>query len=100
MTESPAATDFVLTLTCPDQPGIVHAVSGFLVGAGANIVESQQYGDSETGRFFMRVRFAVASPVDPEELRASFDEVARRFSMGWELWPAGAPYRTLIMVSR
>jgi formyltetrahydrofolate deformylase len=100
MTESPAATDYVLTLTCPDQPGIVHAVSGFLVGAGGNIVESQQYGDSETGRFFMRVRFETATAAAPESLRAAFDEVARRFSMGWELWPAGTPYRTLIMVSR
>ena len=100
MTESPAATDFVLTLTCPDQPGIVHSVSGFLVGVGGNIVESQQSGDSETGRFFMRVRFETTAPADPDALRAAFDEVARRFAMGWELWPAGAPYRTLIMVSR
>jgi formyltetrahydrofolate deformylase len=93
-------SDFVLTLTCPDQPGIVHAVSGFLVEAGGNIVQSQQYGDAETGRFFLRVQFETAEPRDADRLRASFEAVARRFSMGWELWPAGAPYRTLIMVSR
>jgi formyltetrahydrofolate deformylase len=94
------AADFVLTLTCPDQPGIVHAVSGFLVDAGGNIVQSQQYGDAETGRFFMRVQFETAHPREADGLRAAFDDVARAFAMGWELWPAGAPYRTLIMVSK
>jgi formyltetrahydrofolate deformylase len=96
----PSHHSFVLTLTCPDRAGIVHAVSGFLVEARGNIAESQQYGDAETGRFFMRVQFETAHPCDADELRSSFDEVARRFAMSWELWPAGAPYRTLIMVSR
>jgi formyltetrahydrofolate deformylase len=100
MSVPPAVSDFVLTLTCPDRPGIVHAVSGFLVEAGANITQSSQYGDAETGRFFMRVQFETAGPRDADGLRASFDPVARRFAMGWQLWPAGAPYRTLIMVSR
>src|SRR3954447_6165230 len=98
--EMTAGTDFVLTLTCPDRPGIVHAVTGFLVEAGGNIAQSQQFGDAETGRFFMRVQFETAQPRDADELRSSFDEIARRFAMGWELWPAGGPYRTLIMVSR
>jgi formyltetrahydrofolate deformylase len=93
-------SDFVLTLTCPDQPGIVHAVTGFLVGAGGNIVQSQQYGDPETSRFFMRVQFETAEPCDVDALRTSFEDVPRAFAMTWELWPAGAPYRTLIMVSR
>jgi len=99
---SPAGStnDFVLTLTCPDQPAIVHAVTGFLVGAAGNIVQSQQHGDAETGRFFMRVQFETAEPHDADALRASFEDVARAFAMTWELWPAGAPYRTLIMVSR
>jgi formyltetrahydrofolate deformylase len=95
-----ATTDFVLTLTCPDQPGIVHAVSGFLVGSGGNIIQSQQYGDAETGRFFMRVQFETAQPCEADALRAAFEDVARSFAMRWELWPAGTPYRTLIMVSR
>jgi formyltetrahydrofolate deformylase len=49
----------VLTLSCPDRPGIVAAVSGLLAERGRNIVESQQYGDPATGRFFMRVQFTV-----------------------------------------
>ena len=52
-------TEFVLTLSCPDRPGIVAAVSGLLAGRDGNIIESQQFGDRGTGRFFMRVQFAA-----------------------------------------
>ena len=48
---------FILTLSCPDQPGIVHAVSGLLFEQGCNILDSDQYGDEFTNRFFMRVHF-------------------------------------------
>jgi len=94
------AGDHVLVLTCPDQPGVVHAVSGFLVRHGGNIVESQQFGDQLTGRFFMRVGFAVSEPATAEELRSEFAAVAAQFDMTFELWDARAPYRTLIMVSK
>ena len=49
MTDASSATEFVLRLRCPDRPGIVHAVSGFIVNQGANIVASHQFGDAETG---------------------------------------------------
>jgi formyltetrahydrofolate deformylase len=102
--ESPAsapAGDFVLVLTCPDRPGIVHAVSGFLVARGGNIIESQQFGDRLTDRFFMRIDFEVSGEqLTAEELRRDFAEVADRFAMTFELWAARAPYRTLIMVSK
>ncbi len=95
------AGDFVLVLTCPDRPGIVHAVSGFLVARGGNIVESQQFGDQLTERFFMRLDFLVPSAdATAEELRRDFAEVAAEFAMTFELWDARAPYRTLIMVSK
>ena len=101
MTDPHPHGDFVLTLRCPDQPGIVHAVSGFLVGRSGNIIQSQQFGDSETGRFFMRVQFEVRhAHLDLEDLREAFSIVASTFGMEWELWTAGAPYRTLIMVSK
>jgi formyltetrahydrofolate deformylase len=101
MTDATSRSDFVLTLLCPDTPGIVHAVSGFLIDHSGNITESQQFGDAETGQFFMRVRVETTDPaVDLESLRAGFGSVADRFGMTWELWSAGAPYRTLIMVSR
>jgi formyltetrahydrofolate deformylase len=98
------AGDYVLILTCPDQPGVVHAVTGFLVPRGGNIVESQQFGDQLTGRFFMRVGFTVpgtgAEQLSAAELRSQFAEVAAPFDMTFELWDARAPYRTLIMVSK
>jgi formyltetrahydrofolate deformylase len=104
--DSPRATapsgDYVLVLTCPDRPGVVHAVSGFLVSHGGNILESQQFGDQLTGRFFMRLDFVVTGPDQGsvEELRRDFADVAAQFDMTFELWDARAPYRTLIMVSK
>ena len=92
--------DFVLVLSCPDRPGIVHAVSGFLVERGGNIVESQQFGDVQTDRFFMRMDFTVGGPANADSLRADFAAVAQRFDMDFELWGSAAPYRTLIMVSK
>jgi formyltetrahydrofolate deformylase len=93
-------SDFVLTLSCPDRPGIVHAVSGYLVEQGANIVESQQFGDRLTRRFFMRIGFATATPTEAQTLRDAFAPTAERLDMDFELWAADAPYRTLIMVSK
>jgi len=92
--------DYVLTLSCPDRPGIVHAVSGFLLEHQGNIVESQQFGDHLTGRFFMRIDFAVEGTAGVDALRADFGAVAERFEMSFELRSAHAPYRTLIMVSK
>ena len=93
--------DFVLVLDCPDRPGIVHAVSGFLVEHEGNILESQQFFDRLTGRFFMRIDAAVAGDAATvESLRRDFAPVAERFEMTFEIWEARAPYRTLIMVSK
>ena len=93
-------SDFVLTLSCPDRPGIVHAVSGFLVERGANIVESQQFGDRLSDRFFMRIAFVTEAAADAADLREAFGPVAEAYAMQFELWSAAAPYRTLIMVSK
>ena len=92
--------DFVLTLSGPDRPGIVHAVTTFLMRHGGNIMESQQFGDQLQGRFFMRIDFEVSAPVSAEDLRVDFTATAAEFEMDYELWSAAAPYRTLIMVSR
>ena len=93
--------DFVIVIACPDQPGIVHAVSGFLVQHGGNIVESQQFGDRLNGHFFMRIDFAMTDDTaTAESLRADFAEIAERFEMSFEIWETAAPYRTLIMVSK
>src|SRR4051812_18743617 len=92
--------DFVLTITCPDRPGIVHAVTGFLLQRSGNILESQQFDDRENQRFFMRIDFEISDPtLTAEGLRADFAPLAAQFAMEYQLWAARAPYRTLLMVS-
>ena len=93
-------SEFVLILSCPDRPGIVHAVTGFLVERGANITESQQFGDPLSGRFFMRIAVEVPGQVEESTLRAEFAPVAEEFEMRFEVHDATAPYRTLILVSK
>jgi formyltetrahydrofolate deformylase len=82
----------VLTLVCPDRIGIVHAVSGFLADRRCNILDSQQFGDPATGRFFMRVHF------DGEA--GDFAPVAAEYAMDWELSDEQARSRLLVLVSR
>jgi formyltetrahydrofolate deformylase len=96
-----AGREYVLTLSCPDRPGIVYAVSSFLVQHSANILASQQYGESPDGRFFMRVQFAVPpSGQEVADLERGFSWVAEAFHMSWQLHDTAARVRTLIMVSR
>jgi formyltetrahydrofolate deformylase len=93
--------EFVLTLSCPDKPGIVYAVSSFLVQHSGNILASQQYGESPDGRFFMRVHFTVPPPGLPlADLERDFSWVAEAFHMSWQLHDQATRVRTLIMVSR
>ena len=92
---------FVLTLKCQDRPGVVHAVSGFLLGHGCTIVESQQFNDRDLGTFFMRVEFeSVDDKATVESLRAEFTGVSKQYSMEWRLLDGGRPQRVLIMVSK
>ncbi|WP_249670580.1 formyltetrahydrofolate deformylase [Cellulomonas wangleii] len=90
-------THLVLTLSCPDRPGIVAAVAGLLAEHGGNITESQQFGDPLSGLFFMRVQVTTDVPVT--QLRADLTRLAARFEMAWQLDVAGRPVRTLVMVS-
>ncbi|KRE42101.1 formyltetrahydrofolate deformylase [Knoellia sp. Soil729] len=93
--------DLVLTLSCPDRPGIVAAVSQHLFEREANIEESQQFSDHRTGRYFMRVRFDTGDvTVDVELWQREFAAVATEFEMAWELRKAVTAYRTLVMVSK
>ena len=93
----PGLTHWVLILSCPDRPGIVHSVAGLLAEHGGNITESQQFGDSLSGLFFMRVQ--VESAVSRDELEAAMVELAARFTMTWTLDVVGRPVRTLVMGS-
>ena len=99
--EERSGQEFILTLSCPDKPGIVYAVSSFLVQHSANIVDSQQFGQPDDGRFFMRVHFSVPQPGRPTaELERDFSWVAESFHMSWRLHEASERIRTLLMVSR
>ncbi|MGX9901954.1 formyltetrahydrofolate deformylase [Arthrobacter sp. SA17] len=98
MTEDLLNDSYVVTLSCPDRPGIVHAVAGALLLAGCNITDSQQYGSQTTGTFFMRVE--ATTNASQAELHASLDPVARAFDMQLTLNPAGRKVRTLLMASK
>ena len=89
---------FVLTLSCPDRTGIVHAVSGFLLDRGGNIEEAAQYNDRDTGLFFMRVRFSC--PHDRAALEHELAAFAKKFDMRARLHTAHEPMPTVIMVSK
>jgi formyltetrahydrofolate deformylase len=91
--------EYILTLSCPDTPGLVYAVSSFLVQESANIRESQQFDDPLTGRFFMRVRFSLGGS-DASRVREAFGRVAAAFQMSWQVHDAATPTRTLLLVSR
>ncbi|MFI2379422.1 formyltetrahydrofolate deformylase [Streptomyces sp. NPDC018964] len=94
------ADQYVLTLSCPDKQGIVHAVSSYLFMTGCNIEDSQQFGDHDTGLFFMRVHFSADAPVTLEKLRASFAAIGDSFHMEWQINRADEKMRILLMVSR
>ncbi|MFF3322981.1 formyltetrahydrofolate deformylase [Streptomyces sp. NPDC002889] len=91
---------YVLTLSCPDKQGIVHAVSSYLFITGCNIEDSQQFGDRDTGLFFMRVHFSAETPVTVEKLRASFAAVGDAFQMDWQIHLAEERMRIVLMVSK
>lgn len=91
----------VLTLSCRDQKGLVAAVAGFLFRQDANILEAQQFDDTETGKFFMRVVFAWPAEKSIAQLRTDFaTAVADPLGMSWRINPRGYRSRVLLMVSR
>lgn len=94
-----AGQEFVLTLTCPESPGIVFAVSRFVMEHLGNISASQQFDDRLTDTFFMRVQFR-ADGTSVEALRQDFTAVAHDFTMAWQLHDLHTPTRALLMVSK
>jgi len=92
---------YVLTLSCPDRPGIVSAVSTFLAHNGQNILDAQQYGDLETGHFFMRVVFTAADlAVSLAPLQTGFTAIAERFGMQWQMRDLASRQRVMLLVSK
>jgi formyltetrahydrofolate deformylase len=90
--------NYYLTLTCPNKPGIVAAVSTYIYEAGGDIEEAQQFDDKASKRFFMRVSFSCDS--DSQALKAGFAQIAKRFELTWELRAVKDLKRVLIMASK
>jgi len=94
------ASNFILTLSCEDRPGIVAAVTTELAALNANIAESNQFWDRETGRFFMRLAFTAPDGVTREGLERALHPAIERFSMRTELVNQARRKKLLVMVSK
>ena len=92
---------YVLTLACPDRPGIVSAVSTFLAHNGQNILDAQQFDDIETRKFFMRVVFTAADlAVELAALQTGSAAIAERFHMDWQMRDRASRRRVMLLVSK
>lgn len=91
---------FLLTLSCPNQPGIVSRVTTELFAHHGDITEAHQFDDRETGRFFMRVVFNLPAGQDVAALRERFVPIAEHFAMQWDLRPEGERRKVLLMASK
>ncbi|MFH5822859.1 formyltetrahydrofolate deformylase [Georgenia sp. AZ-5] len=99
----PVGSAYVLTLDCPERPGLVHAVTGFLTQHHGDILELKQFDDFRAGHFFLRVHFVIGEPhPDPGAgaLRTAFAELGSQLGARFEIREAGARRRVLVMVSR
>ena len=93
--------EYILTLSCLDQRGIVHRVSGFLAEHGCNIIDSAQFGDAHSKLFFMRVHFSADDPASTEAiLRSDFATLGESLQMNWQLNDAAKKPRVMLMVSK
>ncbi|ALJ29789.1 formyltetrahydrofolate deformylase [Stenotrophomonas acidaminiphila] len=92
--------DYILTLSCPDRTGIVYRVSGLLFEAGCNILDAQQFGDEESGRFFLRVHFDMAAAGEAAGLRGRLGQLGAEYAMDWQLHDARRRARLLVLVSK
>ncbi len=90
---------YVLTLSCPDRPGIVHAVTSVLVDGGCDITEHQQFDDAVHGLLFLRSCFEAPAGAR-EQLEAGFATVATAYGMCWQLHDASRRTRALVLASK
>lgn len=93
-------SSFVLTLSCPDRPGLVFAVTRWIAESGGNILDSQQFTDTSDDEFFFRVHFDFPETRNVATLDAAFAAVAGELSMTYRLAVAERPVRALVMVSK
>ena len=94
----PSQAQYILALSCPNQPGIVAVVSTYLFEHNCNILDAQQYDDTESTIFFCRIVFDRVA--DFEALRDGFAPIAERFKLNWRMHPRDEKKRVMILVSR
>ncbi|WP_454857629.1 formyltetrahydrofolate deformylase [Rhizobium binxianense] len=92
--------NFVLTVTCKSTRGVVAAISSYLAEKGCNIIDSSQFDDLDTGRFFMRVSFISEESATEAEIRSGFAPIAARFEMDYDFHDSEQRMKVLLMVSR
>ena len=90
----------ILTLSCPDRAGLVASVSQMLADNGGNILDSQQFNDTESKQFFMRVAFELAGPDTLDDLQQKFAPLAAANQMQWLLRCAASRRKVMLMVSK
>jgi formyltetrahydrofolate deformylase len=96
-----AGREFVLTVSCPDRRGIVHAVTGVALEQGLTIADAQQFGDPSSGEFHLRMHLVrEGTPLEVEALRAALEPVATEFAMQWAVHDLSVRHRLLVMVSQ
>lgn len=104
ITAMSSSTGHILTLSCPDKPGIVHAVTGIFASKGHNVLDLQQYSDPATNQFFMRVHFGPSPSTEDAEstahLEPDFQALAAEYAMKYNFRPLKRRTRVLIMVSK
>ncbi|EFY87126.1 hypothetical protein J3459_017543 [Metarhizium acridum] len=97
----PNDNDYILTLSCPDKPGIIHAVTAVFASHGHNVLDLQQFSDPVSRRFFMRVHFGPkADSITAEHLAQPFGELAAAYEMTYDIRPVAQKMKVLIMVSK
>ncbi|KAG5912985.1 hypothetical protein E4U42_001590 [Claviceps africana] len=97
----PAPNDHILTLSCPDKPGIIHAVTGIFAAHGHNVLDLQQFSDPVSRRFFMRVHFGPNDgDASTDHLGPPFARLAAEYDMTYDFRPVAQKMKVLIMVSK
>lgn len=96
----PILSEYILTFTCTETPGLVHDASGFIAQHLGNIKDSAQYSDPKTHVFCMRLHFSIPGAVSYDTLNRDFRKIADRYDMEWQLHTQSEPPKVLIMVSK
>ncbi|HET8881064.1 MAG TPA: formyltetrahydrofolate deformylase [Solimonas sp.] len=99
-TPAVSANNLILTFRCPDRPGILAAVTDAVHRSGLDIRDAAQFGDDESGQFFVRMHLATTRDGADAEFRANFAQTAQRVNLDWQLSPWERKVRTMIAVSK